>query len=298
MDDETARSAPLDELDALMATPARWPEIPLETLHQLVYYQCLSYGMDPDDAAVPGLTALYRVAVARMHPGARQQIVTHLGRVLDRVHREQDVQEGAGCTNALLPILVGDPDPSVVASAAFEMATLLPLEDDDPMTGPRYVHTLLEDVDDEPRAGLVAALLQVGDRRVAPLVAGAWRQLGFEGRQSLALLILGLRALHAVTVEFLVSWLEDEAADTSAPGFGIVAATLARAGRHAGEHGVLEATRILPVTAAGPGETFATSQTLTRETVAAAIAPRLAAVARREQPPELTRQVLDEWGLE
>ncbi len=298
MDDETTQPGGLDELDALMATPDRWPAIPIETLHQLVYYQCLSYGMDPDDDAVPALTALCRVAVERMHPGARQQVVAHLARAVERVHRERDVREGAGCTNALLPFLVGEPDPSVVATAAFEMATLLPLEDDDPLSGPRYVRSLVEEVsEDEPRAGLIAALLQVGDRRVAPLVDGAWRELGFEGRQTLALLILGFRALHGLTVDFLVSWLEDEARDPAAPGFGIVAATLARAGRHASEHGVVEAARILPVTAAKPGEAYATSLAVTREAVAGKIRRRLLAVARLEQPPELMAQVLEEWGL-
>ena len=282
-----------------MARPERWPEIPIETLHQLVYYQCLSYGMDPDDDAVPGLTSLCRVAVERMHPAARQQVVVHLARAVERVHREQDVREGAGCTNALLPFLVGEPDPSVVATAAFEMAVLLPLEDDDPLSGPRYIRALFDEVhDDEPRAGLVAGLLQVGDRRVAPLVERGWRELGFEGRQTLALLILGFRALHGLTVDFLVSWLEDEARDPSAPGFGIVAATLARAGRHAAEHGVVEAARILPATAAKPGEAYATSLAVTREAVAAKIRRRLTAVARLEHPPELMRQVLEEWGLE
>jgi hypothetical protein len=299
VDDDTSQSGPLDELDALMGAPERWREIPVETLHQLVYYQCLSYGIDPDDDAVPGLTALCRVAVERMHPGARLQVVQHLARAIERVHREQDVREGAGCTNALLPFLVSEPDPSVVATAAFEMATLLPLEDDDPLTGPRYVRSLLEEVrEEDPRAGLIGGLLQVGDRRVAPLVEGAWRELGFEGRQTLALLILGFRALHGLTVDFLVSWLEDEARDPSAPGFGIVAATLARAGHHASEHGVVEAARIFPATAAKPGEAYATSLAVRRETMAARIRKRLHAAARREQPPELMRQVLEEWGLD
>ena len=126
MDDETVGTGPLDELDALMDMPERWPAIPIETLHQLVYYQCLSYGMDPDDDVVPGLTALCRVAVARMHPGARQQIVTHLARAVERVHRERDVREGAGCTNALLPFLVVEPDPTVVTTAAWLPETSVP----------------------------------------------------------------------------------------------------------------------------------------------------------------------------
>ncbi len=187
------------------------------------------------------------MAVGRLAPAVRRQVVVHLARAIERLHREHDIRDGAGCTNALLPLLLEDPDPSVVSTGACEMSILLPVDEDDPISGPHYVHSLLDQLTaDDARAGIIGGLLQLGDERVAPLVSRGWEHLGEGGRQTLALLVQGFRGLHTLTVEFLLSWLEAEAATPDTPTFGVVAATMARAGLHAAEHGIVDVERVFP----------------------------------------------------
>lgn len=296
--DERANES-IEELDRLLADPTRWAEVDPEKLRHLLFYQCLSYGLEPDEARIPGLMDLHRVALARLDPAVRRQVVVHLARAIERVHREQDIREGAGCTNALLPFLLEDPDPAVVAAAAGEMALLLPREEGEELSGPRYVRSLLDEVrGDDARAGIVAGLLQLGDPRLEPLVSGSWGTLGEEGRQTLALLIQAFRGVHTLTVEFLVSWLEDESKNPAGATFGVVAATLARAGRYAGEHGVTHVRRSFPVTELPESEASDASRSLPIGEVAAPLLPRLAAAARREAPPRLMPHVLSYWGFD
>ena len=301
MDDPSPPPSPresIQELDALLDDPERWNEVDPEKLRHLLFYQCLSYGLQPDEERIPTLMSLHRVAVERLHAAVRRQVVIHLARAIERVHREHHLREGAGCTNGLLPFLLEDPDPSVVSSAATEMALLLPLESGDPLTGPRYVRSLLAQVSgDEAKAGIVGGLLQLGDLRVAPLVADAWKGLGHEGRETLALLIQGFRGVHTLTVDFLAAWLEDEVSQAGAAAFGVVAATLARAGRHASEHGASEVRRAFPLTEAPESQPFEVVREIGAEELARSLQERLLRVAQLEQPPQLMPHVLSYWGL-
>jgi hypothetical protein len=288
----------LDQLDALLARPGDWPTLEPDFLRHLLFYECLSYGVDPDDDEVPRVTALARLAVGRLNPAVRREVVLQVARAVERLHREHEIRDGAGYTNGLLPFLVEEPDPSVVAAAACEMAILLPLEKGDPMSGPKYVASFIAELDrDDARAGIVAGLLSLGDKRVDSLVARAWRRLGDEGRQSLALLIQAVHGLHVGTVKFLLDWLEDEAANPATASFGIVAATMARAGLHAADHGVADVVRAFPVVAAPEGKPFRVVRTWSREELQPILRRRLERLASADRPSELIASVLRCWGI-
>jgi hypothetical protein len=287
-----------DALDALFATPATWAAFEPDLLQHLLFYECVSRGVAPDDSATGRLADLARVAAARLHPAVRLQVVLHIARAVERVHRQRGIRRGAGGANGLLPFLLVDSDPSVVSTAACELAILLPLEHDDPLTGPKFVASLLDQVDvDDARAGMIAGLLLLGDDRVQGLLDQAWRRLGDEGKQTLALLIQGFHGLHAVTVRFLLGWLEDEAARPESPTFGIVAATMARAGRHAAQHGVVAVRRAFPVTAAPEGRPYEVVRKWRLQQFLPLVSGRLLGLASPEPPPELVRSVLRHWGL-
>jgi hypothetical protein len=287
------------ELDALLDEPARWAEIEPDTLRHLLFYQCLSYGIQPDESVIQSLMSLQRVAVERLAPAVRRQVAVHLARAVERVHREHGLDQGAGCTNALLPFLLEDPDPSVVSAAATELALLLPLEDGEILTGPRYVSSLVgEAAGEDARAGLVAGLLQIGDARLGPLVASAWKGLGEAGRQTLALLIQSFHGASRLVVEFLLDWLEDESSAPGSPGFGVVAATLARAGRHAAEHGVSDVRRVFPLTVAPEGAPFEETRELSVGDLLPGLRERLLRVASAERPPHLMAHVVSYWELD
>jgi hypothetical protein len=288
----------LDRLDALLANPASWATIPADLLRHLIFYQCLSYGISPDDEVIPRLIALARAGVARLDPGVRRQTVVQVARAIERVHRERDIRDGAGCTNGLLPLLIEDPDPSVVSTAACELAILLPNEDGDPLSGPHYVRSLLDELtSDDARAGIVAGLLQLGDERVAPVVARGWEHVGESGRQTLALLIQSFRGLHTLTVEFLLSWLEHEARTPDTASFGVAAATMARAGLHAAEHGIVEVERAFPVIDAREGEPFRILRQWTLESFRPKVAARLLHLASGATAASMMAGVIRCWGL-
>ncbi len=288
----------VDDLEALLADPPRWARLESALLGQLYRYQCLSVAAGARGAASARLMALARVAAEQLVPAHRLQIVVGVGRAIEQLHRRRQVHEGAGCTPGLLPFLLTDPDPSVVATAAMEMAVLRPLERDNALTGPAFVASLADQTSgDEARAGLIAGLLQLGDDRVEPLLAGAWGRLGGEGRQTLALLIQGFRGLTTMTARFLLAWLEAEVHDPLAASFGIVAATMARAGGHAAEHGIVEVRRVFPLVTAPEGQAVATVRHWTLPEWLPTVSARLVRTARLEQPPQLMPQVLSHWGL-
>jgi hypothetical protein len=288
----------LEDLDALLANPDAWNSLEPELLRHLLFYQSLSYGINPEDDAVQPLMRLMKVAADRLHPAVRRQVAIQVARAIERLHREHDVRDGAGCTNGLLPFVLQDPDPSVVSTAACELAVLLPIEDDDPLSGPHYVHSLLDQVSgDDAKAGVLAGLLQLGDERVEPLVARGWERLGEDGRQSLALLIQGFRGLHTLTVEFLLSWLEEEAATPDTPSFGVVAATMARAGMHAAEHGVVQVDRTFPAIDAPESHAFTIVCEWPIEQYRNRIGQRLRQLAGGAHPPPMLVSVLRCWGL-
>ncbi len=289
---------PLDQLDRLLEDPQAWPGLDPDLLRHLLFYGCLSFGVNPDDDDVPRVMRLAKIAIGRLPPAVRREVALQVARAVERLHREHGVCEGAGYTNGLLPFLVEDPDPSVVAAAACDMAILLPLENDDPMSGPQYVRSLLDEIDaDEARAGVVAGLLSLGDARVEPLVGGTWRLLGEEGRQSLALLIQAVHGLHVLTVRFLLDWLEGEAADPATPSFGMVAATVARAGAHAADHGIVEVARAFPVTSAPEGQPFRVLREWSLEEFLPTVRPRMRRLLSVANPPELLGSALRYWSV-
>ena len=105
----------LDVLDALLANPSAWGSLDPDLLRHLLFYQCLSYGISPEDDAIPRVMGLTRTAVERLHPAVRRQVAVQVARAVERMHREHGIRDGAGCTNGLLPFVLEDPDPSVVA---------------------------------------------------------------------------------------------------------------------------------------------------------------------------------------
>jgi len=289
---------PIDELDALFSRPDAWAGLDADTLGQLLAYECLACGLRPDSEATFRLLGLVRVAADRLHPAVRLRVVSYVARAVERVHRQHDVRTGAGATSGLLAFILGDPDPSVVSAAACELAILLPLDGGDPLTGPKYVASLFDQVAlEDARAGIIGGLLLLGDPRVGELVDGAWMRLGDEGRQTLALVIQGFHGLHALAIRFLLGWLEYEAAQPDSATFGVVAATMARAGHHAAEFGVVEVRRAFPVTDAPEGRPYEVVREWRHQEFLPLVSDRLLALASADRPPELVLAVLRHWGL-
>ena len=283
---ETGASAEwLAELAAIAADPERRSALDADALLLVTFQQCLWYGHSQDAEIAGALAGLYPELVAKASEADRIEL-------LDRVAAA--VEDGGTTVLALLPFLLHEPAPEAVAVAAETFASLMPLEGGDEATGPRTLLRLLEHAEDEgTRAGLAAALLRFGDRRLRPLLDEAWRRLDPAARVRLAELRGASRVLFAATAEFWIACLED-ADDTV---FAAVAATLARLPREADPPRVLEARRKFPANAPDDRDEITLEGDWPLVEFAARIAPALRDLARRENEPRRMPAVLEAWGL-
>lgn len=213
--------------------PLRWESLDPDDLLLIAFQQALYYGANHDADAGASLGALYAHLVGRVTIEERLELLERIGAA---------VQGGATSVLSMLPFLQRESDPQVAQMAAVSFASLMPLTDGDPMTGPRTLRTLFEHSEDEAvRIGLLAGLLALGDRRVASFLTGAWAALTPEGQISLT------RApqpfVSALWIEFLV----DRLAETEA-GSAVADALVARLLRlpQEGERRVLDLERKFP----------------------------------------------------
>jgi hypothetical protein len=84
---------------------------------------------------------------------------------------------------ALLPFIVVDPDPQVVANAALKTAVLFPARHSDHLEGPRFVADLTRGREHPKRCGaILGGLMLLGDERLTPLIHDIWDGLPPESR--------------------------------------------------------------------------------------------------------------------
>lgn len=184
----------LQHLVEIGRDPARWEALDPDALLLIAFQQALYYGANHDAEAGASLGALYGYLVGRVTIEERLELLERVG---------EAVQGGATSVLAMLPFLQRESEPHVAQMAAVSFASLMPLTDDDPMTGPRTLRTLFNHSEDEAvRIGLLAGLLALGDRRVAPLLPSAWASLSPEGQ--VALTQAPQPFVSALWVEFLV----------------------------------------------------------------------------------------------
>lgn len=275
----------LAELGEIARDPERRSVLDGDALLLVTFQQCLYYGHTQDAAVAAALADLYPDLVSKAGEADRLEL-------LDRVAGA--VEEGGTPVIALLPFLLHEPLPGAVAVAAETFASLVPLEKDDELTGPRTLLRLLEHAEEEgTRVGLAAALLRFGDRRLRDLLAEAWRRLDTPARVRLAQLPGASRVVFAATVEFWLACLEDAEPDA----FAAVAAELARLPREADPPRVLDVRRKFPANARDDRDEIALEGDWSVADYSAVIAPAIRDLARRANEPRRLAAVLEAWGL-
>ena len=277
------QTLPTDYLEPLvraLSDPGVLAGIRVAELQPVAFQLALYFGVrrDPDTAAV--LAGVYERLVSDVTPEARALLVDDLTAA---------VAGGATSVLALLPVLQREPVAELVRTAALSFATRMSTTPDDPLAGPRALRALLEHAEhDAARAGLVGALLALGDARVQPLLAGAWRALSPQAAAALLELPRSLASL--LEAEWLLDWLED--ADPAT--FKAVAASLARLPADGGGR-VLELERELPTQAAS--DAFSISREWPAAELGERLRARFASLARRAAEPSALDAVLGAWGV-
>ena len=278
------RKQPADHLQPLVAAladPAVLAGIRVEELQPVAFQLALYFGLRREPATASAIAGVYERLRREGTVDDRRTLVRELARA---------VRSGASSVLALLPVLQHERDAALVREAAFTFATRMPDASGETLSGPRAIRALLDHTESPVvRAGLVGALLALGDRRVAPVLDGTWRTLDAEAR--VALLALPREHATLLEVEWLLGWLED--ADPA--GFAAVASSLASLPAQGGGR-VLDVERELP--AAGEADTLTVLCDWSAREAGERLAPRIRDLARRAAAPDALDGVRRAWGVE
>jgi hypothetical protein len=271
----------------LWQQPDRWAHLDDDQLAQLTLFGCLHYGRISDEQDVGPLRQLYQLAAERLTIPMRHELLVSVNDAVER---------GTVNCNAFVPFIHVDPAIGVISSAALNFAMTMPLQDGDPLSGPKH---LLSDVVDVPnrelvRVGTLIGLLLLGDRRVTALLDRCWLTLSREGRTQLAHAYSGFT--YAATVEFFLDWLEDAQARDEESEFGLVAAAIANARVQPQHPKVLDVERYFAVNVPdAPSSRLIADWTFAE--YAPLIADRLAAAYHAESEPTILDVVMGVWEL-
>jgi len=270
----------LQPLVTALANPATLAGIRRDELQPVAFQLALYYGMRREADTAAALGGVYERMVEEVTAEERGTFVDELAAA---------VRGEASTVLALLPVLQRERDAGVARAAALAFAGLMPASSGDALAGPRALRALLVHADlDGVRAGLVGALLALGDRRVRPLLDGTWRVLAPDA--AAALLALPRTWASELELGWLLDWLEDAEPAT----FAAVAGSLARLAR-AGGGRVLDLEQALP----GPVAAGA-AVTVLHDRGVAEVGERLAARLRdleRRAGPGALREVFAAWGV-
>lgn len=244
-----------------------------------------SHVMEEHDLAE--LRALWRGVCHGVPAPRRRQLVMAL------VHA---VADGHQAPSALLPILLSDTDPALVAVAARYVAMW---SAPDEKQGERLAMVSLLrrfcTTVSEPgaAAGIAAGLLGIGDRRVYHALHGLWVSLSTEVLD----VVLSIVA-EGPAYAGLVDWCLEAMADTEGERFGRLAAALVQLAATAGRDEVIEVvTRI----GASPSPLLVGTEVRMHQplrTFAQHLAPAMRRLAADEHPPRVMPQVQSLWGVE
>ena len=277
------RALPADYLQPLvtaLADPATLAAVRREELEAVAFQLALYFGVRRDPETASALGGVYDRLVEERTAEDRRAFVNEVAGA---------VRGGVTSVLALLPVLQRERDAEIAREAALAFATLLPAEGGDALAGPRALRALLDHAEpDGVRAGLVGALLALGDRRVQPLLDGAWRSL--TPAAAAALLALPRTWASRLETEWLLDWMEDAEPST----FAALADSLARLAAEGGGR-VLELERELPASAGG--ESVAILREWSVGELGEQLAPRLRDLARRAGGPHVLSAVFRAWGV-
>jgi hypothetical protein len=276
------------EASALWDQPDAWPGLDATRLKRLALFGCLRYGQSGSQRDMRLAGQLYEFVTGELPVADRDDLLVAVN---------EAVESGLASVNAFLPFLMTDPDIRVVSTAALNLASLMPLKDGDPLTGPKY---LLSDIVALPnpeivRAGALVGLLLLGDRRVTRLLDRCWQSLAADGRYHLSHANSGWT--YASTVEFFLDWLEDTEARGDEAEFGLVAAAISNARNGARCPLVLDVERTFPINARGSELAIRAVAEWSFEAFGEQISARLAALYFRESRPTILDTVMEVWGI-
>ena len=269
-----------EQIKQLLTAPEGAVDLSDEQLDEALHALIGLSGSMAEPTLLEQLKPLYRHAVTRLHPAMR---LRNYQAMVDRVI------DGAMNVRSLLPYMVCDNDRTLVSMAALDYTLLAP-EEEAPTAAAEFLVDAYQHGAFANGPAILAGLLLSGDRRLLALLAPICRTLSCEDVEEM--IQCQGSFLMAAVVEFYLDWLEQLDSLVEEDVFGAVAAGLANLvlGEHDGV--VYDIERVIPSTRENAVQLL---EQWTLAEYAAIIAPRMQALADREQGEAIMPEVLSIW---
>lgn len=278
----TFDAMPLPKVLTLLVQPDRYGTLADPDLERLTYAAMQLYGRTNGPGVVEQLMPLLSLYQSRVPYERLSALYEAL---------LADVRVGRLSHHALEPFLFCSAL-FLVCRAARDASSACPLEDGDPLTGPRAIlEAFRQNPADIRRPWLFGGLLMLGDRRVTRLLWDARNELTLPELE----VVTELRSpyMYAALVDFWLEWLEGLVDSSRDRRLDLVARALENVAWHGAVQTVIDIRRDFPLPQSD--NPVAVLGNWSVETYTKAIAPRLQALAARK--PDVLKQVLQAWGV-
>ncbi len=265
-------------------SPSVWHRLEETTLGDLVHDQCRKYANWDPLPPLEGLSLLYAEWACRTGPAERLERLSPLA---ERIERER------GCSwTALIPFLLLDPDPVVIATASLEIALLMPADDDEPFKGAQWIFDQTLEVDStelgDREIAMAQGLFMTGHPEILKFVRTIWDDLDATGRAQFA----DLRAQVAWMsgVQFLIDRMNEPVDPWT---YGAIAGALAKIPGTVSV--ILDGDRPIPSWSGSSRDEGVRRWPILE--AARVLAPQLRSLAAIETSPRVMPAVLQAWGI-
>ena len=271
------------QLCALGENPDAWDQLGSEELKQLVMVKCIEYGVSQDAGRIPLLLALYRHAMEHLDSSERMELLLQFSEMTEE-------KKGQGHMG-LMMYLAAENDPGIRSTAAMKLSLLFDPEGGGDLAGPEFVVNCLlnQGVEPEEQGAALSGVLLLGDKRLLPLLQGAWSQLSEEARLGVTYSRSGY--IWEGVVEF---WLRCMETDCSESVLGAVVAAITRMPVISQEPYVYDIHRVLPCYQDSETPIHLIRRSSFSEYLEE-IRPRLEALEAQESEPKLIPRIFEVW---
>ena len=172
----------VEEALRLFASEAEWAGLNPEETEFVLEETLKCYGATFDQHMIKAIFQFYRRYLGMADVARRQRLLTRMTDFISAGHQNRYV--------ALLCFLSADTDGQITSGAALDLAMVMPQDQGDPLTGPKYValhgcgglRAKLGKPGQDDEGDVAAGLLLLGDMRLLSLLEEIWERLTPEGQ--------------------------------------------------------------------------------------------------------------------
>lgn len=283
----------VDEALRLFAMEAEWVGLNVDETEYVLEEALKCYGSVADASQIRTLFAFYRRYLGMADVARRQALLTRITEFVSEGRQNRYL--------ALLCFLNADTDGQIISGAALDISMVMPMDQGDPLTGPKHVARhgcggLRADLkgprsDDEGHAA--AGLLLLGDIRLLPMLEEIWERLSPTARVRMVQRRSNLAS--ALAVEFLLRRLEADKDEEYHGELGAFLFNLPEIASNQPINAILDIRRNFGLPAGQEPMELAGKESM--EEAFTRIGPRLKALVERETEPKVLASAYAAWAM-